>query len=268
MCSVRAREVFPGRNDKIAFNRYYGCFAHPYHSLPFNMRICIACAASHVFKWLIYWLFLLMIRHRTCYFAAFLPSMVHRKTGRIVFVSSVAGKVPIPFRSSYAASKHALQAFADSLRAEVAMYNVKVLVSSPEYIAVDLSDQDVYRAGTQHEGKCDSFETNMSSVCYWDSLYRSLPFFLFVASQLLRRMHHHWAIHRNKSPTNCSCQCCATTKKIHRLPSNSPIGFASHARHSSIWWWHDVPNRRHLLPQPSHCRNVSNAMTSTSVNFM
>lgn len=79
--------------------------------------------------------------------------MVHRKTGRIVFVSSVAGKVPIPFRSSYAASKHAVQAFSDSLRAEVAMYNVKVLVSSPEYIAVDLSDQDVHRAGTPNEGK-------------------------------------------------------------------------------------------------------------------
>lgn len=79
--------------------------------------------------------------------------MIHRKTGKIVFVSSVAGKVPIPFRSSYAASKHALQAFSDSLRAEVAMYNVKVLVSSPEYIAVDLSDEDVYLAGTPNECK-------------------------------------------------------------------------------------------------------------------
>lgn len=79
--------------------------------------------------------------------------MVHRKNGKIVFVSSVAGKVPIPFRSSYAASKHALQAFSDSLRAEVAMYNIKVLVSSPEYIAVDLSDEDIYRAGTPNEGK-------------------------------------------------------------------------------------------------------------------
>lgn len=79
--------------------------------------------------------------------------MIHRKSGKIVFVSSVAGKVPIPFRSSYAASKHALQAFSDSLRAEIAMHNVKVLVSSPEYIAKDLSQNDINRAGTANEGK-------------------------------------------------------------------------------------------------------------------
>lgn len=84
---------------------------------------------------------------------AVLPSMIHRKSGRLIFISSVAGKVPIPFRSSFAASKHALQAFCDSLRAEIAMHNVKVLVSSPEYIACDLSRNDVVRAGTFNEGK-------------------------------------------------------------------------------------------------------------------
>lgn len=79
--------------------------------------------------------------------------MVHRQSGKIVFVGSVAGKVPIPFRSAFSASKHSLQAFADALRAEVAMYHVKVLVSSPEYIAVDLSDDDICTAGTADESK-------------------------------------------------------------------------------------------------------------------
>lgn len=63
--------------------------------------------------------------------------MVQRKEGHIVLVSSVAGKVPIPFRSSFAASKHALQAFSDALRAELAIHNIKVLVSCPEYIPSD-----------------------------------------------------------------------------------------------------------------------------------
>lgn len=79
--------------------------------------------------------------------------MVHRQSGKIVFVNSVAGKVPIPFRSAFAASKHSLQAFADALSAEVAMYHVKVLVSSPEYIAMDLTDDDIISAGTAHESK-------------------------------------------------------------------------------------------------------------------
>lgn len=78
--------------------------------------------------------------------------MIERKSGRIVFISSIAGKVPIPYRSSFAASKHALQAFSDSLRAEVALHNVKVLVSSPEYIANDLTQAEVKSAGSNQEG--------------------------------------------------------------------------------------------------------------------
>lgn len=78
--------------------------------------------------------------------------MIHRKTGQLVFISSVGGLVAIPYRSAFAASKHALQAFCDSLRAEIAAYNVQVLVSNPEYIAIDLSKHDVDRAGTPNEG--------------------------------------------------------------------------------------------------------------------
>lgn len=63
--------------------------------------------------------------------------MVQRKQGKIVCVSSVAGLIPIPFRSSYAASQHALQAFCDSLRAEIAIHNIQVLVCNPGYKATD-----------------------------------------------------------------------------------------------------------------------------------
>lgn len=84
---------------------------------------------------------------------ALLPSMVHRQSGKVIFISSIAGKVPIPFRSSFAASKHSLQAFADALRAEVALYHVKVLVSSPEYISMDLTADDICSAGTVNESK-------------------------------------------------------------------------------------------------------------------
>lgn len=83
---------------------------------------------------------------------AILPGMIARKSGKIVFISSVAGKVPIPFRSSFAASKHALQAFSDTLRAEVTLHNIKVLVSNPEYIATDLTRAEIETAGTEKEG--------------------------------------------------------------------------------------------------------------------
>ncbi|KAJ6641461.1 Dehydrogenase/reductase SDR family protein 7-like [Pseudolycoriella hygida] len=84
-----------------------------------------------------------------------LPSMIKRKEGQIVFVSSVQGKFAIPNRSAYAASKHAMQAFSDSLRAEVHKDNVKVLIVSPSYINTALSLNALTSTGRAH-GMTDS----------------------------------------------------------------------------------------------------------------
>jgi short-subunit dehydrogenase len=48
-----------------------------------------------------------------------LPHFLNRKSGHFVAVSSVTGKFGTPYRSGYAASKHALHGFFDSLRAEL-----------------------------------------------------------------------------------------------------------------------------------------------------
>lgn len=86
---------------------------------------------------------------------AVLPGMVERKTGHIVCVSSVQGKFAIPHRSAYTASKHALQAFCDSLRSEVDQHNVKVTVISPGYINTALSMNAVTGNG-QAYGRMDA----------------------------------------------------------------------------------------------------------------
>lgn len=83
---------------------------------------------------------------------ALLPSMIERKSGKIVFVSSVVGRLPIPYRSAYTASKHALQAFADCLRAEIAAHNIQVLVSSPGYVATEVSRNALTGYGSLHGG--------------------------------------------------------------------------------------------------------------------
>ncbi|KAL1452279.1 hypothetical protein WDU94_006565 [Cyamophila willieti] len=78
---------------------------------------------------------------------ALLPSMTRRGSGHIITVSSVQGKIAIPHRSAYAASKHALQAFCDTLRAEVASTGVKVTLISPGYIHTRLSMNAITGSG-------------------------------------------------------------------------------------------------------------------------
>lgn len=81
---------------------------------------------------------------------ALLPSMVGRRSGHIVAVSSVQGKFAIPYRSAYAASKHATQAYCDCLRAEVERYGVSVSVISPGYIRTNLSLNAVKGDGSKY----------------------------------------------------------------------------------------------------------------------
>lgn len=83
--------------------------------------------------------------------------MIERKTGQIICVSSIQGKFSLPYRSAYAASKHALQAFCDSLRAEVAEHNVKVLCVSPGYINTALSLNALTSSGRAYGSKISSF---------------------------------------------------------------------------------------------------------------
>lgn len=81
---------------------------------------------------------------------ALLPSMVHRCSGHIVAISSVQGKIAIPYRSAYAASKHATQAYFDCLRAEVECCGIRVSVISPGYIRTNLSINAVTGDGSKY----------------------------------------------------------------------------------------------------------------------
>lgn len=62
---------------------------------------------------------------------AFLPAMRERRSGRIVNVSSVAGKVTVPFFAPYNSTKHAVESISDSLRHELRPHGVKVVVIEP-----------------------------------------------------------------------------------------------------------------------------------------
>ncbi len=78
------------------------------------------------------------------------PDMIKRQQGHIVVISSVLGKISVPLRSSYCASKHALQGFFEAFRAEVFRDNIKVTIVCPGYIKTSVSVNALTGIGTAH----------------------------------------------------------------------------------------------------------------------
>jgi NAD(P)-dependent dehydrogenase (short-subunit alcohol dehydrogenase family) len=64
---------------------------------------------------------------------AVLPQMREQGSGRVINVSSVLGFVPAPFGALYAASKHAIEGYSESMDHEVREYGVRVLLVEPGY---------------------------------------------------------------------------------------------------------------------------------------
>jgi dehydrogenase/reductase SDR family protein 7B len=83
---------------------------------------------------------------------AVLPAMRARRSGQVVVVSSVMGFVGTPGRSTYAAAKHALHGYFDSLRAEIWRDKVAVTLACPGYvrtaIALNALGPDGMKRGT------------------------------------------------------------------------------------------------------------------------
>lgn len=68
-----------------------------------------------------------------------LPTMLERQSGRIAFISSVAGLLGTQYRATYSAAKAAIHMWANSLRAEVAEQGVGVSVIFPGFVQTNVS---------------------------------------------------------------------------------------------------------------------------------
>lgn len=83
------------------------------------------------------------------------PGMVAKGQGAIIWIGSVQGLLGIPQRTSYAASKFAVQGYCEALRGELASSGVTVHVASPGYIRTNLSRSAVTGTGEAY-GKMDA----------------------------------------------------------------------------------------------------------------
>ncbi|WP_317133169.1 SDR family oxidoreductase [Adhaeribacter rhizoryzae] len=93
---------------------------------------------------------------------AVLPIMLAQKSGRVVVISSLVGKFGTPMRSAYAASKHALHGFFDSLRSEVWRDNIRVTIVCPGYIRTNISINALTEKGDKHNRMDKNQEKGMA----------------------------------------------------------------------------------------------------------
>lgn len=77
---------------------------------------------------------------------AFIPLLgsdrsLRGKPGRILNISSVGGKAGNPFLGAYSASKHGLEGFSESLRRELMLYGIDVIIIGPGSVATPIWDK-------------------------------------------------------------------------------------------------------------------------------
>ncbi len=103
-----------------------------------------------------------------------LPGMAARKAGKIVMISSVAGKVGSPMRTAYSAAKHGLIGYADALRTEVEPIGLSVHVIAPGSIKTDVSRNAIVSDGTSRGESDDAIENGMDPAAAAAQMLRAI----------------------------------------------------------------------------------------------
>jgi short-subunit dehydrogenase len=100
--------------------------------------------------------------------------MLERKSGHIVVTTSLAGLIPVPYRTAYCAAKHALHGFFDTLRVEVWDDNIKVTLVCPAQVRTNISFQALAGDGDKY-GKMDPLiEAGMSPEECADAIIKAI----------------------------------------------------------------------------------------------
>ncbi|MDI1356284.1 MAG: SDR family oxidoreductase [bacterium] len=92
-----------------------------------------------------------------------LPYMKRQQSGKIIVISSIAGKFGFFLRSSYSAAKHALHGFFETLRLETESLGIKVLIVCPGKIKTNVSLNAVTAKGTSKNEMDPSHQDAMSA---------------------------------------------------------------------------------------------------------
>jgi len=126
---------------------------------------------------------------------ALLPSMLARRAGHVVVVSSLVGKIGTPLRSAYAASKHALHGFFDSLRAEVWREGIQVTLACPGFIRTEVSVNALTGDGSPQGTMDDAQAHGMPADDCAEAIVRAVE---RGAHEVLVGGKERWAVHLHR----------------------------------------------------------------------
>ncbi|MBM3400759.1 MAG: SDR family oxidoreductase [Bacteroidetes bacterium] len=102
-----------------------------------------------------------------------LPSMITRKSGHVVVISSLVGKFGTKLRSSYSASKHALHGYFDSVRSEI---DSKIIISviCPGFIKTNVTINALTADGSKQNTMDEAQENGMPADACASKIIRAI----------------------------------------------------------------------------------------------
>ncbi len=92
-----------------------------------------------------------------------LPNMIGNGGGQIGVTTSIVGKFGFPYRSSYAATKHALHGFFESMRAENVSNKILISMIIPGRVKTNISLNALDKDGNSHSKMDEGQEKGLSS---------------------------------------------------------------------------------------------------------
>lgn len=102
----------------------------------------------------------------------FVPSMIARRSGHLVGVSSLAAFRGLPGASSYSASKRAQAIFLESLRVDLRKYSIAVTSVHPGFVDSEMTRHDAFPMPFK-------ISTRASSICIGNALAKKKPALLY-----------------------------------------------------------------------------------------
>lgn len=117
---------------------------------------------------------------------AVLPTMRLQRSGHVIMVSSILGLIGQPMVSSYSASKHALEGWAEALRLEVRSLGIKVILIEPGGYKTDIWTRNVLVSRGSRDGTSPNKERSRKYVDGVKQSHHELPEPIEVARLIAR----------------------------------------------------------------------------------